>query len=153
MQVGHWRGAVPSRTDLLRTSFGQPDLSHSFIQTPCMDATHVLRSGFLAPAELLSFMTAHPLLSHLAASLVAFSNYDFRWIREYNQDWNKQTSIDPIRQCALTAALLHFNLDVSMLMRYLGNNYTGAHRDVQAGPPALQQITNISFFLFLFLFL
>lgn len=83
-------------------------------------------------------MEAHPLLGHLATSTVAYSNYDFRWIREYNHDWNKQTSIDPLRQCALTAALFYFDLDVSMLMRYLGNNYTGAHRDVHGTIQKLQ---------------
>lgn len=30
----------------------------------------------------------------------------------------------------MTACLLHYNLDTSMLMRYLGNNYTGAYRKV-----------------------
>ena len=32
----------------------------------------------------------------------------------------------------MMACLLHYNLDVSLLMRYLGGNHTGAHRDVQA---------------------
>jgi len=30
----------------------------------------------------------------------------------------------------MTACLIHFNLDTSLLMRYLGNNYTGAYREV-----------------------
>ena len=32
----------------------------------------------------------------------------------------------------MMACLLHYNLDVSLLMRYLGGNHTGAHRAVQA---------------------
>ena len=31
----------------------------------------------------------------------------------------------------MLACLFHYNLDVSLLMRYLGQNYTAAHRDVQ----------------------
>ena len=38
----------------------------------------------------------------------------------------------------MMACLLHYNLDVSLLMRYLGGNYTGAHRDVQATANILQ---------------
>ena len=32
----------------------------------------------------------------------------------------------------MMACLFHYNLDVSLLMRYLGRNYTGAHRDVHS---------------------
>ena len=30
----------------------------------------------------------------------------------------------------MLACLFHYNLDVSLLMRYLGQNYTAAHRNV-----------------------
>jgi hypothetical protein len=30
----------------------------------------------------------------------------------------------------MLAGLLHYDLDTSLLMRYLGNNYTGAYREV-----------------------
>lgn len=130
--VGHWKLGVPTKHKLLKTSFGNPDMSHSFIQTPCLETgiTHILGSGFLAPQDLITFLASGPLITHLATSMVAYQTYDFRWIREYNLDWSTQTSIDPERQMALTAALFHYNLDVSMLMRFLGNNYTGSHRDV-----------------------
>ena len=53
-------------------------------------------------------------------------------IERYNLDWEKQTDIDPERVIALTAALFHYDLDHGMLMRYLGKNFTGEHRDVPA---------------------
>ena len=31
----------------------------------------------------------------------------------------------------MMACLFHYNLDVSLLVRYLGGNYTGAHQNVQ----------------------
>ena len=65
---------------------------------------------------------AHPLIAHLGAAKVAYANYDFRWLREYDTDWDKQMVIDSAKQEAMTACLLHYNLDTSMLMRYLGNN-------------------------------
>jgi hypothetical protein len=72
----------------------------------------------------------HPLIGHLASSKVAYTNYDFRWLRQYKVDWDKQKTIDEAHQAAMTACLIHFNLDTSLLMRYLGNNYTGAYREV-----------------------
>eukprot|EP00956_Cyclotella_meneghiniana_P014543 scaffold21809_cov24-Cyclotella_meneghiniana.AAC.3 len=130
--VGHWKHAVPTAAGLLRSSFGRPDLSHSFIQTPCLETcvTHLFKSGFLNPTDMLNLMDVSPLFTHLAASIVAYSDYDFRWIRDYNLNWNEQTTIDPDRRVALTAALFHYNLNVSALMRYLGNNYTGEHRNI-----------------------
>jgi hypothetical protein len=77
-------------------------------------------------------LETHPFFSHLAASSVGYSTYDFRWIQGYNLDWEKQTDINPERVIALTAALFHYDLDHGMLMRYLGKNFTGEHRDVPA---------------------
>ena len=130
----HWRAALPTRLDLFRTGFGRPDLAHSFHQTPCLEtcSAHVLQSGMLTPAALLAWSEADPLICHLASSLVAFADYDFRWVREYNTEWASQSEIDPDRQIAYTAALFHYNLDVSLLMRYLGNNFTAEYRDVDA---------------------
>lgn len=130
--VGHWKSGVPSNTQLLHNTYGRPDLSHSFIQEPCLETctTHVLGSGFLDPTDLVNLMEVSPLITHMAASVVAYSEYDFRWIQDYNIQWSEQTTIDPDRQIALTAALFHYNLDVSALMRYLGNNFTGEHRDI-----------------------
>ena len=47
-------------------------------------------------------------------------------------------NIHPINtiQCTL-AALLHYDLDIPFVIRYAGNNYTGAHRNV---PYILQSI-------------
>ena len=39
----------------------------------------------------------------------------------------------------MMACLFHYNLDVSLLMRYLGGNYTGAHRRVQETATILRQ--------------
>ena len=34
------------------------------------------------------------------------------------------------KQYAMLACLLHYDLDTSVLMQYLGNNYTGTYRDI-----------------------
>ena len=56
--------------------------------------------------------------------------YDFCWVRECNPDWATQPTIPPAKQYAMLACLFHYDLDTSFLMRYLGNNYTGAYREV-----------------------
>jgi hypothetical protein len=136
-----WKADIPPRHLLWRNQFGRPDINHSFHQIPCFETTaiHIIKSGFLAPSDLVSLTSAHELMGHLSASVVAYARYDFRWIREYNLDWSNQASIDPDRQIALTAALFHFELDVSLLMRYLGRNYTGEYRDVVATVKILRQ--------------
>ena len=128
-----WHSTMPTRTQLFRrTTFGKPDLNHSFAQEACFETTllHTLCSGFLTPADTVSLFTVHPLIGHLASAKVTYSSYDFRWINEYDQRWETQTEINLLRQDAMTACLLHYNLDTSLLMRYVGNNYTGAYREV-----------------------
>lgn len=136
-----WKNNIPRRHQLWKNQFGKPDINHSFHQTPCFETTaiHILRSGFLSPPDLVALTSSHTLLGHLATSIVAFGEYDFRWIQEYNLDWNEQENMDPDRQVALTAALLHFDLDVSLLMRYLGHNYTGEYRNVAASVATLRK--------------
>ena len=60
------------------------------------------------------------------------SRYNFRWIRNTDTAWASQLAISVHRHKAMMACLLHYNLDVSLFMRYLGGNYTGAHRNIHA---------------------
>jgi hypothetical protein len=127
-----WMNVIPPRWALLQLPFGRPDKNHLFTQEGCFETTLVplLLSRFLDPSGLIAICTAHPLICHLTTAMATLSIYNFTWIREYNKNWQEQTCIDPNRQFALTAALLYFNLDVSLMMRYLGNNYTGEYREV-----------------------
>jgi hypothetical protein len=72
------------------------------------------------------------LVSHLATSYISLRSLDFRSLQDYNPDQADQTHIPPNKQYAMLACLFHYDLDTSLLMRYLGNNYTGAHRDISA---------------------
>lgn len=129
----HWKHTVPTKNELLRRkAFGQQDIDHSFSQEAAFETTllHVLTSGYLDPTDTIHVCETHPLVMHLATAKVTHSNYDFTWLREYNLTWEQQPHIDTDKMTAMTACLLHFNLDSSLLMRYLGNNYTGAYRQV-----------------------
>ena len=64
--------------------------------------------------------------------MTTLATYDFRWLQNTDTNWASQTKISEERRKAMMACLFHYNLDVSLLMRYLGENYTGAHRDVHS---------------------
>jgi hypothetical protein len=109
--------------------------SHSFAQETAFETTllYTLCSGFLDPHDTATLFAAHPLVGHLASAKVAYTDYDFLWLTDYDQHWEAQAEIDQNKQDAMTAwtaCLLFYNLDTSLLMRYLGNNYTGAYREV-----------------------
>ena len=76
--------------------------------------------------------SVNPLIPHLARMMDTLSTYDFRWLRNTNPTWATQTTIPTERRKAMMACLFHYNMDVSLLMRFLGGNYTGAYRDAHA---------------------
>ena len=51
-------------------------------------------------------------------------------MQSYNPDWASQTTIPPEKQYAMLVCLFYFDLDILLLVRYLGNNYTGAYREI-----------------------
>jgi len=126
-----WRRTIPTKLALLCTGFGQPSLAHSFHQEACFETVLllILKSGHLNPCDTLNLLLVHPLHAHLASAAVHLSDYDFTWLRDYNFDWSSQTMISRSKSYAFLACLIHFDLDTSLLMRYLGNDYTGACRN------------------------
>jgi hypothetical protein len=122
----------PSPCDLLRSSFGKPSASHSFVQDACFETSYmlILKSGFFKPTDILALHRCHPFLSHLLCACVHLRHYDFLWLALYNLDWDKQQSLDCDKAYAFLACLLHYNLSVASTIRFLGNNYTGTYGDV-----------------------
>ena len=129
-----WKLEIDTAAKLRRGKFGPPSRDHSVTQEACMETVllHILKSEYLDETSTQALHATNPLVPHLARINKALSNYDFRWLRDTDHEWASQESIPEERQKAMMACLLHYNLDVSLLMRYLGGNHTGAHRDVQA---------------------
>ena len=128
-----WIGSEPSQTNKLSSRrFGQPSLAHSFNQEACFETVllFIIKSGHSNPCDTFNLLLAHPLHAHLASAVVNLSDYNFTWLRDYNLHWATQTMINRSKFYAFLACLLHYNLDTSLLMPYLGNNYTGAYRNV-----------------------
>ena len=128
-----WRATLPSKFDLIwRTPFGRPDLLHSFTVEPGFETcTHLIyKSGYLTITDLVHVCTAHSLFLHLASAMVHCRFHDFRWLQHHDPAWASQTTIPLVKQASMMACLLHYDLDTSLLMRFLGNNYTGVYRQV-----------------------
>ena len=71
--------------------------------------------------------------------MLNWSQYvDFMDIKEPITDYHKQKVIQTKRVQKMLAAILHFDLSISILIRFLGNNYTGEYRDSKSTIKALQ---------------
>jgi hypothetical protein len=118
--------------DLLRSSFGKPSASHSFVQDAFFETSYVLvlKAGFFEPADILALHRCHPLLSHLLCACVHLHHYDFLWLAQYNLGWDKQLSLNRDKAYAFLACLLHYNLSVASTIRFLSNNYTSTYCNI-----------------------
>ena len=127
-----WKYNLPSQAELYLDGFGRPDTSHSFTQEACGETTlfFVLKSGFLDEDSKRNIHSAHALLAHFDKMRSVLSSYDFTWIHNTNEGWSSQQEIPIEKSWAMMSCLLHYNLDVSLLMRYLGNNYVGMCNDL-----------------------
>ena len=114
--------------------FGTPSLSHLFHQEPTFETTYVviLKSGFFMPSNIITLHDNHSLLLHLLSICTHLRTYDFLWLSEYNPDWATQTKLSATRSYAFLPCLLHYDLSVANVVRFLGNNYTGAYRDINS---------------------
>jgi hypothetical protein len=120
----------PSPTTLRTSGFGQISPNHSFTQEACFETVliHIFKSGMLHSNDLHHLLRVHPLFQHLYHMTTRLQNYNFASIAEYNHNWASQESIPFSRKMSFLACLLHYDLRVSEVMRFAGNNYTGAYR-------------------------
>jgi hypothetical protein len=56
--------------------------------------------------------------------------YDFLWLAQYITNWNSQKPPSDKKAYSFLMFLLHYNLSIAHMTKFLGNNYTGAYRDV-----------------------
>ena len=130
-----WWRTMKTRAQLFKEAFGKPDLQHSFTQEACADTTlhFVLMSGYLTQGDKRSlFEASNPLVEHLDTMRKSLKHYDFRWLKDINTNWADIKRLAKDKAIAMMACLFFYDMDVSLLMRYLGGNYTAAHRNVSA---------------------
>ncbi len=112
--------------------FGTPSLSHSFHQEPTFKTTYIvtLKAGFCTPSDIIALHNTHPLLLHLISACVHLRTYNFLWLSEYNSAWSLQTKLSGMRAYTFLACLLHYNLSVVNIVRFLRKNYTGSYHNI-----------------------
>jgi hypothetical protein len=127
-----WKADLETPAMLRKTTFGRPDKDHSVTQVACFETTlfFLLKSNYLDEDSTRTLYDTNPLIPHMARMIDTLSDYDFRWIKNTDKDWASQTAISEESRKAMMACLFHYDLDVSLLMRYLGGNYTGVYRDI-----------------------
>ncbi len=124
--------SIPTPHQLRTRGFGNPSLSHTFHQEPTFETTYVVvvKSGFFTPSDIVALHDTHPLLSHLLSACTNLRTYNFLWLSEYNPDWASQIKLSDTKAYAFLACLLHYDLIIANVVRFLGNNYTGGYRDI-----------------------
>ena len=79
-----------------------------------------MKSQYLDEQSKQALHASHPLVAHMARVSEALSRYDFTWLQSTDTEWASQTAIPEERRKAMMDCVFHYNLDVSLVMRFLG---------------------------------
>ena len=114
--------ALPTRAELHKGPFGKPSPNHLFVQAATLDTCmyHVLASGILPYEYFVNLCKVTPTITHLAKQIVQLKNYDFTWIRDEDPYWKKQLTVPQSHARAMMAAMFHYGMHASDVMRFLG---------------------------------
>ena len=126
------KNIAPGRHEVYRKSiFGKTSKSHSFTSEASFEQILIFlfKSEYLSVEDEKNIGHSHPLYKHLHKMIHWSKNIDFESIKSHIPNYQDQKSIDPNRVKLFVAALLHYDMDIPTLIRYLGGNYTGDYRD------------------------
>ena len=125
----------PTKGELIRdTEFGKPTRDLTFGAEGQFDHILVplLKSGYLAAAEMQALTRVHPLYDHLVITMERTKHVDFSTLADYDENWEKQQAISTHKVMQFLSAALHYDLHIAFVIRYAGGNYTADYRDVPA---------------------
>ena len=91
----------------------------------------LVKDGWLSRSELLLVSAACPDIKDMIESVPHLLQVDFSSLRDPVPDYAAQTTIDPHRVELMTACAVHYNLNIGLVVRYLGGEYTASWRSVQ----------------------
>ena len=125
--------SLPTSTQLrLDESFGKEKITHSF-STDCM-FRHVviflLKSGFLSSTCQSILQNTSIYVSTMSFLLRRYGRVNFMPLRGYQQSWHQRKDLMNERRAMTTACLLHYNLDIPTVVRFLGGPHVASLRDV-----------------------
>ena len=90
----------------------------------------LVKGGWLNVADLFAVSLAYPDLQDMIESVPDLLQLDFSSLRDPVLDYATQTLIEPSRGQLMTACAVHYNLNIGLVVRYLGGEYTASWRSV-----------------------
>ena len=90
----------------------------------------LVKGGWLNETDLFAVSLAYPELQDMIESVPGLLQLDFSSLRDPVLDYATQTLIEPSRVQLMTACAVHYNLNIGLVVRYLGGEYTASWRSV-----------------------
>ena len=129
-QLSSRHGKSPHVSAISSFPFGKPSLDHSFRTQ--LHSKHVLlplfKSNTLCTVSLHCLLRSHPLISRLHKMRDHLTTIDFSSLQKAHANLGGQTTIYPRRVMLFLVDLMHFDMMVPSLFRYLGGNHTSNWR-------------------------
>ena len=92
---------------------------------------HLLKSEFLSNQDQISLIECHPLFQYIHKILLWSRHVHFLTLRYPIDNYSEQNIIDPLRVQQFLAAALHYDLDISVVIRFIKGNCTGEYCNTQ----------------------
>lgn len=126
-------GTYPTIGQLIMSSkFSCPAKTHSFTSDVHFDhiVLTLLKSGLLGPYLIVIIAKTSKLYVHLIKMMTYCVEIDFHPLARYNLNYKHQDIVPHERVMIFLAAVIYYEFNMASVMRFLGNNYTAAYRDV-----------------------
>ena len=121
---------------------GKPTRNQSFTTDIafCHIQIFLLRSGYLDPPSTTSLRAASTHSNQVAALLHKHATTEFKSLQGFRTSVSNHDPFDEKYKHKMEACLVHFNFDMAAVVRYIGGQHTGAHRNPEAIRDRLNQI-------------
>ena len=132
----------PTKAQLIKKNwFGKPDRNHSYNGEKVFEHTlvHLLKSGFCGEDLVKNLRLVRPNFNVVINILAWSKNIPFETLKLEGTRYQTQKKLSIERQRLLTACLLHYDLHVPSVIRYLDGKYIPNHRKIKETIKVLQQ--------------
>ena len=90
----------------------------------------LVKSAFLSHEDHLNVLKASTTVSTMWKHMVKFKSLDFSPLQDIDPNYASQISVPADKSYMFLACAIHYNFDIPSIIRYMGDNYTAVHQDV-----------------------
>ena len=114
--------------------FGKDNLNQCFYlqKTGKMALLLLYKSGFMSNTVKKKLERAFPPARQLNQIVKLYQNVDFQSMKGFQEGWQAQTELSKPQRDMTTACLIHFNLSLPAMVRWIGGPHVAEHRDNEA---------------------